>query len=87
MVEIFIDGQRADLEADYTLPKSIFSFDGDALHRASRQQSGRSVELRLPSTPRNDTIMLHAIDPVAGERFNAERAATLVPRHMESRRA
>ena len=73
MVEIFIDGQRADLEADYTLPKSVFSFDGDALRRASRQQSGRSVELRLPSTPRNDTIMLHAIDPVAGERFNAER--------------
>ena len=73
MVEIFVDGQRADLEADYTLPRSVFSFDGDALRRASRQQSGRSVELRLPSTPRNDTIMLHAIDPVAGERFNAER--------------
>ncbi|MBR5138276.1 MAG: hypothetical protein IKV12_01850 [Alistipes sp.] len=72
MVEIIIDGQRADLEAGYTLPKSIFSFDGDTLRRASHQQSGRSVEVRLPSTPRNDRIMLHALDPVAGERFNAE---------------
>ena len=73
MVEIFVDGQRADLEADYTLPKSIFTFDGEALRRISRQQAGRSVDLRLPSTPRNDKIMLHATDPAAGERFNAER--------------
>lgn len=72
MVEIFVDGQLADLEAGYKLPKSIFSFDGETLRRASRQQSGRSVEVRLPSTPRNDKIMHHAIDPVAGERFNAE---------------
>lgn len=70
MVEILIDGLRCDLEADYTLPKNIFTFDGETLGKVSKQQSGRSVELRLPSTPCNDTIMLHATDPYAGERFN-----------------
>ena len=70
MVEILIDGSRCDLEAGYTLPKNIFTLDGEALRKASKQQSGRSVKLRLPSTPCNDTIMRHAADPCAGERFN-----------------
>ena len=70
MVEILIDGARCDLEAGYTLPKNIFTLDGEALRKASKQQSGRSVKLHLPSTPCNDKIMLHATDPCAGERFN-----------------
>ena len=70
MVEILIDGARCDLEAGYTLPKNIYTLDGEALRKASKQQSGRSVKLHLPSTPCNDTIMLHATDPCAGERFN-----------------
>ena len=70
MVEILIDGTRCDLEAGYTLPKKIFTLDGEALQKASKQQSGRSVKMRLLSTPCNDTIMLHAADPCAGERFN-----------------
>ena len=70
MVEILIDGARCDLEAGYTLPKNIFTLNGEALQKASKQQSGRSVKLRLPSTPCNDTIMLHAADPCVGERFN-----------------
>ena len=35
MVEIFIDGARCDLEADYTLPKNIFTLNGEALQKAS----------------------------------------------------
>ncbi len=77
MVEIFVDGQRADLVEGYALPKSIFTFDAEALRRPSKQ-SGRSVEMRIPSTPRNDRIMLHAIDPVAGERFNEESHEAVV---------
>ncbi len=72
MVEIFIDGQRCDVEVGYTLPKNIFTYDGEALAHPSQLQSGRSVKLRLPSTPTNDKIMRHAIDPCAGERFNDE---------------
>lgn len=70
MVKIFVDGVLCDLEAGYMLPKNIFTLDGGAFAKASQQQSGRSVELRLPSTPCNDKIMLHATDPCAGVRFN-----------------
>ncbi len=72
MVEIFVDGARCDLKAGYTLPKNIFTLDGESFAKASQQQSGRSVTLSLPSTPHNDRIMLHATDPCAGERFNDE---------------
>lgn len=78
MVEIFIDGQRCDLERDYTLPKSIFTYDGTRLGKASELQSGRSVQLRLPSTPCNDRVMLHATDPCAGNRFNDEHHEAVV---------
>ena len=56
MVKIFVDGVLCDLEAGYMLPKNIFTLDGGAFAKASQQQSGRSVELRLPSTPCNDKI-------------------------------
>ena len=74
MVEILIDGARCDLEAGYTLPKNIYTLDGEALRKASKQQSGRNVKLRLPSTPCNDTIMLHATDPCVGGEIQREGA-------------
>lgn len=84
MVEILIDGQRCDIEASYTLPKQIFTLDGATFSKPSQQQTGRSVELRLPSTPYNDRIMLHAADPCAGERFNESyHEATVVADGVE----
>lgn len=70
MIEIRIDSQVCDLAEGYALPDEIFTLDGEALCDVSRQR-GRSAEVELPSTPRNDRIMLHATDP-AGEGFNSQ---------------
>ena len=70
MVEILIDSQRCDIEADYALPKGIFRTDLSSLNRASKLRDGRSVEIRIPSSPTNDRIMCFATDPCSAERFN-----------------
>ena len=70
MVEIHIDSQRCDIEADYALPKGIFRTDLTSLDRAGKLRDGRSVELRIPSSPTNDRIMCFATDAYAAERFN-----------------
>ena len=77
MVEIYIDGERCDVAVGYKLPKNIFTYDGGAMAKASQLQSGRRVELRLPSTPRNDVIMCHAGDPTA-EPFNEREHVAVV---------
>ena len=77
MVEIYIDGERCDVAVGYKLPKNIFTYDGGAMAKASQLQSGRRVELRLPSTPRNDVIMCHAGDPTA-EPFNEREHEAVV---------
>ena len=70
MVEIRIDGQRCDAEAGYVPDKRAFSFDSEALADIDKQRTGRSLTLRLPLSPTNDSIMGYAADPAAAELFN-----------------
>ena len=70
MVEIRIDGQRCDVEAGYVPDKRAFSFDSEALADIDKQRTGRSLTLRLPLSPTNDSIMGYAADPATAEQFN-----------------
>lgn len=71
MVEIFLDGTRCDLSEGYRLPKEVFGLDISATADLSRQRTGQTLHIVLPSSPQNDALMLMAKDPCAGERFNA----------------
>lgn len=78
MVEIALDGKRCDLWEGYTLPRDIFKIDVAAMADIQQQRSGRSVELRLPSSPANDALFGYAADPCCGERFNASHHEAVV---------
>lgn len=78
MVEVLLDGVRCDLWEGYTLPKQIFQLDVAATADVEKQRSGRSVELRLPSSAQNDAMVGYAADPCCGERFNAEEHEAVV---------
>ena len=78
MVEVLLDGVRCDLWEGYTLPKQIFQLDVAAAAHVEKQRSGRSVELRLPSSAQNDAMVGYAADPCCGERFNAEEHEAVV---------
>ncbi len=71
MVEVLLDGQRCDLSEGYRLPDDIFRLDMTAAADLSKQRSGQTLHIELPSTPRNDALMLMAKDACAGELFNA----------------
>lgn len=72
MVEIILDGKRCDVWEGEALPREIFTLDTAQMADISRQREGRSVEIAIPSTPRNDALMCYANDPCCGERFNKE---------------
>lgn len=72
MVEIYIDNQRCDIDADFRLDEKIFTFDADAFSDLDAARKGRSLTLTLPISPRNDRIMGFAADPTAATPFNAE---------------
>ena len=71
MVEIRIDGQRCDVETGYVPDKRAFSFDSEALADIDKLRTGRTLTIRLPLSPTNDSIMGYAADPAAAEQFNA----------------
>lgn len=78
MVEIFLDDKLCDLWEGYSLPKQIFQLDMAAAADVERQRSGHRVELKLPSTPHNDSLMCYADDACAGERFNSSAHEAVV---------
>ena len=78
MVEIILDGKRCDVWEGEALPHDIFSLDTARMADIKKQREGRSVELRIPSSPRNDALMGYAADPCCGERFNAEHHEAVV---------
>ena len=53
MIELIVDGQVCDLGDMPTLP---LNFDAESLTDVEGGRSGRTVELNLPSTPKNDTL-------------------------------
>ena len=75
MVELWIDDQRCDIEKIPTLP---IGFDSERLTKVDGYRTGRTIELTLPTTPRNDAILGASRDLYATSRFNtAHHRATL----------
>ena len=71
MVRVKIDDRYCDLNEDFTLPKTVFTFDVDALTSPEKARTGRRIEFSIPASPNNDSIVSFATDPYAAERFNA----------------
>ena len=73
MITVKIDSVACDLRREDAEPILGKFYDFDALADPESARTGRSVALRLPSTPRNDALLGYALDPCCVERFNAER--------------
>lgn len=75
MLELWIDGKRCDIDALPTLP---VGFDIDNLTKIDANRTGRSVEIELPATPRNNALFGVSQDLYATSRFNAEHHAAII---------
>lgn len=73
MITVKIDSVACDLRREDAEPVLGKFYDFDALADPESARTGRSVALRLPSTPRNDALLGYALDPCCVERFNAAR--------------
>lgn len=71
MVRVKIDGRYCDLMRDFVLPESVYTFDEKSLRSPQKARTGRRVEVVIPSSPTNDSIVQFAADPYVAERFNA----------------
>lgn len=75
MLELWIDGARCDID---TIPTIPIGFDIDNLTKVDGDRIGRSIEVELPTTPRNDAIFGSSQDIYAASRFNSECHTALV---------
>ena len=75
MVELWIDDRECDIDS---LPKIPIGFDVDKLKKAEGGRSGRTIELELPATPRNDAVFGSSKDVYATSRFNLEQHNAVV---------
>lgn len=77
MTELLIDGQRCDIERVPAIP---IGFDARKLSDVEGERAGRTIELELPVTPRNERLFLFAQDLYSVSRFNAEHHTATVKR-------
>lgn len=69
MMELWIDGQPCDLDRTPTIP---IDFDLARMKDVEGERSGRTVEVDLPPTPRNNKIFASSKDVYTLGRFNNE---------------
>ena len=69
MVALWIDGQVCDIDSLPTIP---IDFDVANLTKVDSEREGRSLELKLPATPKNAALFGTSCDLYAAERFNME---------------
>ena len=67
MITVKIDSVACDLRREDAEPVLGKFYDFDALADPESARTGRSVALRLPSTPRNDALLGYALDPCCVE--------------------
>ena len=70
MIKLRIDGQECDLGADFRLPEHIVKLDMARLGDLNALRQGHSVEVEIPSSPCNDSIMCYPADAKAAQHFN-----------------
>ncbi len=68
MMRLYVDDRLCDLAADVAIP---VGFDAAAMSDVAAGRSGRTLTVKLPSTPANNAVFGRALDPYAAERFNA----------------
>ena len=71
MITVRIDSATCDLRREDAESLMGKIYDFDALADPESARTGRSIVVRLPSTPRNDALAGYAFDPCGTERFNA----------------
>lgn len=69
MMELWIDGERCDIEKTPTIP---IDFDVQSLSKVESARNGRTIEIELPLTECNRAIFRYSQDIYALSRFNAE---------------
>ena len=72
MITLRIDSVVCALKWEDAAPLLEGIYDLDALTSPESARTGRSITLRLPSTPQNDMVTGFALDAYSAERFNAE---------------
>lgn len=78
MIELWIDGERCDVEK---LPVIPIDFDVEKLTNVEGARSGRTIELKLPVTPRNEAVFASSKDIYATSRFNSAHHTAVVKRN------
>ena len=78
MMELFIDGQRCDIEK---IPAIPIGFDAQKLSSVEGERVGRTIEIELPVTPKNEQLFRFAQDLYATSRFNSEHHIATVKRN------
>lgn len=74
-MRLYVDDRLCDLAADMPIP---IGFDASAMSDAAAGRNGRTLTVKLPSSPTNDTVFGRSLDPYAVERFNAEHHAARI---------
>lgn len=74
-MRLYVDDRLCDLAADMPVP---IGFDASAMSDAAAGRNGRTLTVKLPSSPANDTVFGRSLDPYAVERFNAEHHAARI---------
>lgn len=78
MIELWIDGQRCDIDK---LPVIPINFDIERLTDVEGERSGRTIELDLPVTPLNEAVFAPSKDIYATTRFNTQHHKAVVKRN------
>ena len=74
---VIIDGHCCDLEEGFAPPRNILHFSDEECGRGG-SRSSHEVDITLPSSPTNDSLLCYAADAHAIERFNQqEHTATI----------
>lgn len=77
MIELWIDGERCDVDRMPTIP---IGFDIANLTKAEGAREGRSIELTLPATPANNALFSPSHDLYTTERFNMKHHTAIIKR-------
>ncbi len=68
MMCLYIDNRPCDLAADVALP---VGFDAADMSDVAAGRTGRTLTVKLPSSPANNAVFGRSLDPYSVERFNA----------------
>ena len=75
MMELWIDDRRCDLDSNPSIP---IDFDIARMKDVAGARGGRTIEIGLPSTPRNNSVFASSKDVYAISSFNNEHHRAVI---------